>query len=246
LIPLRDDIPSRSTPVVNVTLIVINVLAFFYQLMLGPELGPFLREFAVIPVLYFRDIMLTGAGGLREVTPVDLGVPLFTSMFLHGGWLHLGGNMLYLWIFGDNVEDRLGHGRYFVFYLTCGVAASSAHIVTNATSRVPSLGASGAIAGVLGAYILLYPKARVVALLPLGFFTQMIRLPALFFLGWWFVQQFFYGLASLGVQSAQTGGVAWWAHIGGFVAGAVLVWIFKKRDYRPAERDLWWEGRYRR
>jgi membrane associated rhomboid family serine protease len=245
VIPLRDDVPSRTTPLVNVTLIVINVLAFLYQLLLGPALMPFLREFAVVPALYFREVMVTSGGGIREVTPVDLTVPLFTSMFLHGGWLHLGGNMLYLWIFGDNVEDRMGHFRYLVFYLMCGVAASAGHIWSNPASRVPSLGASGAIAGVLGAYFLLYPKARVVALLPLGFFTQLVQLPALFFLGWWFVQQFFYGLLSLGVQSAQTGGVAWWAHIGGFAAGAVLVWVFKKRDYRPVERDLWWQGRYR-
>jgi membrane associated rhomboid family serine protease len=232
--------------VINVTLIVVNVLAFLYQLMLGPQLNHFLRQYAVIPWLYFHDVAATAGGGLREITPVDLTVPLVTSMFLHGGWMHLGGNMLYLWIFGDNVEDRMGHGRYLVFYLACGVSASLAHIWSNPASRVPSLGASGAIAGVLGAYFLLYPKARVVALLPLGFFTQLVHLPALFFLGWWFVQQFFYGLLSLGVQSAQTGGVAWWAHIGGFVAGVVLVWIFKKRGYRPIERDLWWEGRYRR
>ncbi len=245
MIPLRDDIPSRTTPVVNVALIVANVLAFFYQLMLGPELNLFLRDYAVIPALYFRDVMVTSAGGIREVTPVDLTVPLFTSMFLHGGWLHLVGNMLYLWIFGDNVEDRVGHVQYLIFYLACGVAASLAHIWANPTSRVPSLGASGAIAGVLGAYLLLYPRAHVVALLPLGFFTQLVRVPALFFLGWWFVQQFLYGLLSLGVASAQTGGVAWWAHIGGFAAGVVLVWVFKKRDYRPAEVDTWWEGRYR-
>jgi membrane associated rhomboid family serine protease len=246
MIPLRDDIPSRTAPVVNVLLIIANVLAFFYQLLLGPQLNQFLRQFAVIPWLYFHDVAVTSAGGLREIGPVDLTVPLVTSMFLHGGWMHLGGNMLYLWIFGDNVEDRMGHGRYLLFYLACGVSASAAHIWSNPASRVPSLGASGAIAGVLGAYFLLYPKARVVALLPLGFFTQLVHLPALFFLGWWFVQQFFYGLLSLGVQSAQTGGVAWWAHIGGFVAGVVLVWVFQKREYRPIERDQWWEGRYRR
>ena len=245
MIPLRDDIPSRTTPFINVILIVINVLAFLYQLMLGPALKQFLYEYAVVPWLYFHDVGPVG-GTLGVVTPADLAVPLFTSMFLHGGWLHLGGNMLYLWIFGDNVEDRMGHGRYLVFYVACGLGASAAHIFANSTSRVPSLGASGAIAGVLGAYILLYPRARVVALLPLGIFTQMVQLPALFFLGWWFVQQFLYGLLSLGVQSAQTGGVAWWAHIGGFVAGAVLVWVFRRPEYRPRERDQWWQGRYRR
>ncbi len=219
---------------VNVTLIALNVLAFLYQWMLGPEMNQFLREFAVIPVLYYRDAV---------ATPVDLTVPLFTSMFLHGGFMHLGGNMLYLWIFGDNVEDRMGHGRYLVFYLLCGVAASAGHIWSSPGSRVPSLGASGAIAGVLGAYLLLYPKARVVTLLPLGFFTQVIQVPALFFLGFWFLQNFLYGLFSLNVQSAQSGGVAWWAHIGGFVAGVALVWVFKKPAYRPKERDTWWQGR---
>lgn len=223
---------------VNVALIVVNVLAFFYQLMLGPGLQRFLYEFAVVPWLYFHDVA-PAAGAVALTTP------LVTSMFLHGGWIHLGGNMLYLWIFGDNVEDRMGHGRYLVFYLACGLAATAAHIFANPASKVPSLGASGAIAGVLGAYILLYPKARVAALLPLGFFTQVIQLPALFFLGWWFVQQFFAGVLSLGVRSAQTGGVAWWAHIGGFVAGAALVWVFRRPERKPAERDLWWEGRYR-
>ena len=239
MIPLRDDIPSRTVPIVNILLIAANILAFFYQLMLGPGLPRFLREFAVIPALYFHDIAVTAAGGLREVTAGDLTIPLVTSMFLHGGWLHLGGNMLYLWIFGDNVEDRMGHFRYLLFYVLCGVAASAAHIWANPNSRVPSLGASGAIAGVLGAYFLLYPKARVVALLPLGFFTQLIHVPALFFLGFWFVQQFFYGLLDLGVASAQSGGVAWWAHIGGFVAGATLIWVFKRRSYQPADRDIW-------
>lgn len=239
MIPLRDDVPSQTTPVINVTLIALNVLAFLYQLMLGPEINQFLRAFAVIPALYSRDAVVAA-------TPVDLAVPLFTSMFLHGGFMHLGGNMLYLWIFGDNVEDRMGHARYLVFYLLCGMAASAGHIWSSPNSRVPSLGASGAIAGVLGAYFLLYPKARVVTLLPLGFFTQLIQVPALFFLGFWFVQQFLYGLFSLNVQSAQSGGVAWWAHIGGFVAGVVLVWVFKKPASRPRERDTWWQERQRR
>ena len=239
MIPLRDDVRSQTTPVINVTLIALNVLAFVYQLMLGPELNQFLRQFAVTPVLYYHD-------AVAPVTPVDLTVPLFTSMFLHGGFMHLGGNMLYLWIFGDNVEDRMGHARYLVFYLLCGMAASAGHIWSNPNSRIPSLGASGAIAGVLGAYLLLYPKARVVTLLPLGFFTQLIQIPALFFLGFWFLQNFLYGLFSLNAQSAQTGGVAWWAHIGGFVAGVILVWVFKKPAYRPRERDTWWQEGQRR
>src|SRR2546426_619563 len=183
MIPLRDNIPSRTYPVVNVLLITANVVAFIYQLMLGPYLDRFVHEFAVIPALYFHDAVVTSSGRMHEVTVPDLAVPLFTSMFLHGGWLHLIGNMLYLWIFGDNVEDRMGHGRYLIFYLVCGVAASGAHIWANPNSRVPSLGASGAIAGVLSAYLMLYPRARVSVLLPIWFFWQVFEVPALFFLG---------------------------------------------------------------
>jgi membrane associated rhomboid family serine protease len=163
-------------------------------------------------------------------------------MFLHGGWAHIIGNMLYLWIFGDNVEDRMGHWRYLVFYLVCGWTASYAHIWSDPTSRIPSIGASGAIAGVLGAYITLYPHARVVALIPLGIFMHTVQIPALFFLGFWFLQQFLVGSLALTQETAQTGGVAWWAHIGGFVAGLVLVWVFQSRKRRPAQRDAWWEG----
>ena len=240
MIPLRDNVPSRTYPVVNVTLIVINVLVFFYQVLLGPELGGFVKEFAVIPARYFHAVYVTPSGGLRPLETQDLVIPLLVSMFMHGGWLHLIGNMVYLWIFGDNVEDRVGHGRYVVFYLLCGVTASLAHIWFNPDSRVPSLGASGAIAGVLSAYLLLYPRARVLVLLPLFFFWQVLEVPALFFLGFWFLQNFFYGVLDLGVHSAQTGGTAWWAHIGGFVAGAVLVRLFAQRQYRPAVPTAWW------
>ena len=153
-------------------------------------------------------------------------------MFLHGGWAHLLGNMLYLWIFGDNVEDRLGHFRYLVFYLLCGWTASYAHIWSQPASSVPSIGASGAIAGVLGAYITLYPRARVVTLLPLGLFSQLVRLPAAVFLGLWFVQQFLLGAFDLAGPEGKGGGVAWWAHIGGFAAGFVLVRLFRKRGRR--------------
>lgn len=239
MIPLRDNIPSRTYPLVNITLIVVNVVVFFYQLMLGPELEVFVRQFAVVPLRYFHDIYVSPGGGVYRVTSGDLVVPLFTSMFMHGGWLHLIGNMMYLWIFGDNVEDRMGHGRYLIFYLLCGVGASMAHIWFNANSRVPSLGASGAIAGVLSGYLLLYPRARVLVLLPILVFYQTFEVPALFFLGFWFLQQFFYGVASLGISSAQTGGVAWWAHIGGFVAGAVLLRLFARRRYQSPPRDIW-------
>jgi Uncharacterized membrane protein (homolog of Drosophila rhomboid) len=150
--------------------------------------------------------------------------PLFTSMFLHAGWLHLIGNMWYLWIFGDNVEDRLGHIRYLVFYFACGVGAGVVHILLNPNSTVPSVGASGAIAGVLGAYLVSYPFARILTLVPIFFFFQVIEIPALIVLGLWFVMQFFYGTASLtATTSAAGGGVAWWAHVGGFVIGIILV-----------------------
>ncbi len=238
MIPLRDNIPSRTYPLVNITLIIVNVVVFLYQVMLGPELRDVIYQFAVIPARYFHDVYV-GPGRVHEVTAPELVVPLFTSMFMHGGWLHLIGNMLYLWIFGDNVEDRMGHGRYLVFYLLCGVAASLAHIFFNANSRIPSLGASGAIAGVLSAYLISYPRARVLVLVPIIFFLTTFEVPAMFFLGFWFLQQFLYGAASLGVPSAQTGGVAWWAHIGGFLAGAVLLAVFAKKRYQPPARDIW-------
>ncbi len=241
MIPLRDDIPSRTYPVVNVSLIVINALAFFYELTLGPrQLELFFREYAVIPVRYFAGGYVDIFGVVHSYGITDLVIPIFTAMFLHGGWTHIGGNMLYLWIFGDNVEDRMGHGRYLVFYLLCGVAATVAHIITNPHSTVPSLGASGAIAGVLGAYFLLYPHARVITLIPIFFFIEFVPIPAVILLGWWFIQQFLYGTMSLAVASAQTGGVAWWAHIGGFVTGMILVHVFKRKEYGPARRDIWW------
>jgi membrane associated rhomboid family serine protease len=224
--------------VVSITIIALNVLAFLFELTLDPEsLDLFVQEFSVVPGRYL-------SGGFYPaslLTDTGLVLPVFTAMFLHGGWSHIGGNMLYLWIFGDNVEDRMGHGRFLVFYLLCGVLATGAHILTNAGSTVPSLGASGAIAGVLGGYLLLYPRARVVTLIPIFIFFQTVQIPALFLLGFWFLQQFLYGTMSLGVHSAQTGGVAWWAHIGGFLAGMALVHIFKRRDYRVVRRDQWWE-----
>jgi rhomboid family protein len=243
MIPLRDDVPSRTVPLVNYTLIALNAFAFILELGMGPGLERFFYQAAVIPSLFTgRD----GSLGLGEAVATtfhpDLGFRVVTSMFLHGGWAHIIGNMLYLWIFGDNVEDRLGHARYLVFYLLCGWAATYTHILADPTSTLPSIGASGAIAGVLGAYITLYPHARVIALLPLGIFAHTFEIPAFFFLGFWFLQQFLMGSLSLSEATSQTGGVAWWAHIGGFVAGLVLVWVFQSRKRRPVRRDDWWEG----
>jgi len=215
MIPLRDDIRTRTMPVVNYTLIALNVFAFVLELGMGSQLPRFFAEHSVVPVLYTgRDHVLS----LREIIvgtlEPDLGFRLLFSMFLHGGFAHIIGNMLYLWIFGDNVEDRIGHAKYLFFYLACGWVASYAQIFSSPASRVPSIGASGAIAGVLGAYLTLYPGAHVLTLIPIGFFTQVARIPAIFFLGFWFLQQLVMGAGSLGVHTAETGGVAWWAHVG--------------------------------
>jgi len=223
IIPIRDTIPSSRVPLVNYALIAANVLVFFYQLSLGEGLLPFLERHAVVPA------RLLGGGfpPARELlTPV-------TAMFLHGGWLHMLGNMLYLYIFGDNVEDTLGHGGYLAFYLACGVASFATQIVFQPASAVPNLGASGAIAGVLGAYFVRFPRARVVTLLPLFVIFTLVEIPAVVFLGLWFLIQFLSGAASLGRASATSGGVAWWAHIGGFVAGAIVMVGIGKSRHRP-------------
>ena len=244
MIPIRDDVPSRTFPIVNIGLIVVNVLFFILELGMGERLQGFLFQAAVIPALYTGPDRSLGPLEplLTSVSP-DLGGRIALSMFLHGGWAHLLGNMLYLWIFGDNVEDRLGHLRYLFFYFACGWVASYAHIWSEPASRMPSIGASGAIAGVLGAYITLYPRARVVAVLPPFLFFPLFQLPAFLVLGFWFLQQFLAGTLSLAVRTAETGGVAWWAHIGGFAAGVALVFLLQKRERRPPARDTWWEER---
>lgn len=221
MIPLKDRNPTRRLPVVNVLIIVVNIGVFLFEVSLGKGLEQFLFEFGVVPRLAVESFTTS------QIT-LSAVLPLLTSMFLHGGWLHLGGNMLYLWVFGDNIEDKLGHGRYLVFYLLCGLAATVLHIVVAPMSEVPTVGASGAISGVLGAYVLLFPRARVVTLIPIFVFLQITELPALVVLGFWFVLQFFNGLISLGYETAGMGGVAWWAHIGGFVSGLVLVYPFRK------------------
>ncbi|HVT45854.1 MAG TPA: rhomboid family intramembrane serine protease [Thermoanaerobaculia bacterium] len=216
MIPLRDVNPTRSTAFVNGGLIIVNILFFFWEVSLGPRLPAALDAIALVPARFW------GGGDLAHGV-----LTIFTSMFLHGGWLHLGGNMLYLWIFGDNIEDRLGHFRYLLFYLACGVAASLAHAIANPASRLPSVGASGAIAGVLGAYLVLFPSARVMTFIPIGFYIALHELPAILVLGLWFAVQLFTGVASLQVTTAQdVGGVAWFAHIGGFVAGVILILLF--------------------
>jgi membrane associated rhomboid family serine protease len=211
VIPLRDTIPSRRVPVVNYTIMALNVVVFLYELTLGRRLVPFLMAWGLVP---------------RHFAPVTL----ITSMFLHGGILHVGGNMLYLYIFGDNVEDQLGRWRYVAFYLLCGIAAAATQAYSNPHANVPMIGASGAIAGVSGAYFLFYPQARVVTLVPVFIFLQVIEVPAVVFLLIWFVWQVVSGVATLGSSGA---GVAFWAHIGGFVAGMVLGPALRRRRPEP-------------
>lgn len=222
MVPLRDDTPTRITPYVTYGLIVVNVAIFVYELILQQQgqLEPFLQLWAVVPKQL--SLSLQGPG---VADPVPEWLTLFSSQFLHGGWLHLGGNMLFLWIFGNNVEDCLGHVKYTIFYLSCGALAALAQWFFSMESGIPSLGASGAIAGVMGAYILRYPKAQILTLIPIfGFFTTA-RIPAFFFLGFWFIQQAFYGVAGLAQPTnigMENGGIAYWAHAGGFVFGAIL------------------------
>jgi len=231
MIPLRDDNPTTLVPWVTVLLIAANVLVFLYELSLGPGLEPFLFAYGAIPARLFEaNPQLEQAVG--AVVP---SVTVFTSMFLHGGVLHVVGNMLYLWIFGNNIEDALGHVRFLLFYLISGVAAAYSHAFIDPNSTVPMIGASGAVSGVLGAYLVLFPRARVLALVPFGFMMEMIRVPALIVLGFWFVMQFLYGLFSLGAPGG--GGVAWFAHVGGFLAGVVLIRLLVRRDFRPQFRS---------
>jgi membrane associated rhomboid family serine protease len=224
MIPLRDDNPIRSRPVVTVALIVLCTLVFFWQLSLsanGQQQAAYL--FGLIPAVLFGNAQLEGQW-------IPAGATIITSMFLHGGWLHLIGNMLYLWIFGDNIEDRLGRGRFVVFYLVCGVVAALGQGVADPRSEVPMIGASGAISGVLGAYLVLYPRAKVLVLLPLLIFVTTVRVPALVVLGIWFAGQL---LSSLVAAPGSGGGVAFAAHVGGFVAGVVLIRLFLRDRRRP-------------
>src|SRR3954471_5584878 len=202
MIPLRDVIPSRTTPVVTVSLIVLNAVVFLYEFSLGDRANQFIIAFGLIPAAFSW-------------------VTVLTSMFLHGGFLHVAGNMLYLWIFGDNVEDRMGHGRFLVFYVLCGAAAALAQTFMQPDSLIPMVGASGAIAGVMGAYFILYPHSRIVTLVTLVIFWQIMEIPAIFFLGIWFLMQFLSGIGSIATATSHgpAGGIAFWAHIAGFAAG---------------------------
>ncbi|PJA26490.1 MAG: rhomboid family intramembrane serine protease [candidate division Zixibacteria bacterium CG_4_9_14_3_um_filter_46_8] len=214
MLPLRDNIPTERLPIVTVALIIVNTAVFLYQLSLGQESSRFIYNYGMIPYLV-SDSHATIAG---VHFPSEL--TFLTSMFLHGSWLHLIGNMIYLWIFGNNIEDRLGHLVFIVFYISCGILASMTHLITAPHSQIPTVGASGAIAGILGAYILKFPRARILTLIWLGFFVRTVYIPAIFVLGFWFLIQLISGLPTLGTE--QGAGVAYFAHIGGFVAGMAL------------------------
>ncbi len=220
MIPLKDDNPTRSIPLVNYTLLASCIAIFFWQVSLGTNAQAAIYAYGLIPDVLLGDAMLP-----PELRAVPAWLTVFTSMFMHGGFLHLIGNMLYLWIFADNVEDRMGHGRFLIFYLLCGVGAALAQALPDPDSQIPMVGASGAISGVLGAYLLMFPRAHVLVLIPLGFFTQLVRLPAMLVLGLWFAMQ----LVSETFAPAGAG-VAFRAHIGGFVAGMLLLPIFRSRQ----------------
>ena len=218
MIPLRDVIPSRTTPYITITIIGLNAVAWLFEISLPHEaLNEFLTIYGVVPAYFSAPTLIT-------------------SMFLHGGWMHVIGNMWYLWIFGDNVEDRVGHGRFILFYLLCGIAAALGQVAVDPNSTLPTIGASGAIAGVMGAYFVLYPRSRVLTLIPLFFWWEIIELPALVLLGFWFLMQLFNAGTIAMTTSSRGGGVAFAAHVIGFVAGAGGVLVFRKRQLDPWER----------
>ena len=219
MIPLRDVIPSRTTPYITITIIILNAAAWLFEVSLDPEtLNRFISVYGVVPAYFSAPTLIT-------------------SMFLHGGWMHIIGNMWYLWIFGDNVEDRFGHGRFIVFYLLCGIVASLGQVFIDPSSTLPTIGASGAIAGVMGAYFVLYPQSRVLTLIPLIIIWEVIELPAFVLLGFWFLLQLFSaGSIAVTASSHGSGGVAFAAHVAGFLVGMAGVLVFRKRDTNR------WEG----
>jgi len=250
MFPIQDDIPSRTTPFVNWSLIVICSLVFLGQITEDPEKPTLVERYGMIPLritkpgapveiaVDAREVQTANGSQMEMITrpAAPSAVPplltMLTCIFLHGGWMHLIGNMWFLLIFGDNIEDRFGHIGYLLFYSLCGVAASGAHYLAETTSMLPTIGASGAIAGVMGAYLVWYPGAKVQAIVPLGVILQMMVVPAPLFLGLWFVLQLFSGIGTAG--GAASGGVAWWAHIGGFVVGAVIALLMgRTQTVRP-------------
>jgi membrane associated rhomboid family serine protease len=247
VLPLKVDLPTRSLPAVSVTLIVINVAIYLYEFFLwfepaaagrpslgGQLYGQFVAEFGLIPCRLGDICPPRLDTALAGAPPPALTV--LTSMFVHGGLLHVGGNMLYLWIFGHNVEDSMGHGRFLLFYLVCGLAAATAQYLHDPASAIPMVGASGAVSGTLGAYLVLYPRARVWTLVIFGFFARVVPVPALVVLGFWIILQFANSLFTF--TRGDTGGVAFFAHVGGFVAGLLLIQAFRRRPLRRRRRWL--------
>ena len=231
MIPIGDSLRSRTFPYVNLAIIIANFLVFFYELSLGNDVDSFLRDWGVVP-RFVTDYFDNPSDYPYRVifTPI-------TAMFLHGGWFHILGNMLFLWVFGDNVEDAIGHVSYLFFYLLGGIGAATAQIWVDTGSAVPMVGASGAIAAVLGGYVVLYPRATIAAII-FPFFFWAFPVPAFVLIGLWFFLQLFYGAASIGTAVGASEGVAWWAHIGGFATGLVLIWAFRgEGSRRPAGRS---------
>ena len=218
MIPYKDDNPTHSSPFVTIGIITLNAIVFFWQISSQSGMREISYSYGAIPhnILTFE-----------KVQPIHPAITVFSSMFMHGGFFHLGGNMLYLWIFGNNIEDRLGHLRFIVFYLFCGIFAAYAHAITNPSSTMPMIGASGAVSGILGAYMLLFPKASVYTLIFLGFFVTTVKIPALIVIGFWAIIQFINGLIRTGLHDG--GGVAWFAHIGGFLMGLLTIKLWLPR-----------------
>jgi len=230
MFPIKDNIPTRRFPAVNLYLIVLNLLCFVYEFSLGGELDLFIRSYGFVPARFM-------AAQAENFLDLSRFLPVFSSMFLHGGFLHLFFNMWMLWIFGDNVEDSMGHGRYLIFYLLCGSVSVFAQGLAGPMSQVPMVGASGAISGVLGAYFILYPGAKILTLIPIFIIFYTIEIPAFVFLGLWLVAQILRGYASqLATDGQAMGGVAWWAHIGGFLAGVVLIRFFRVKTIKYGSR----------
>jgi len=220
MFPIYDDVPTKKFPIITVALIVLNSMVYLYQVSLGERFAEFIYSMGLLPfeITHYIDLFPPG--------PSPIYLTIFSSMFMHGSIVHLLGNMLFLWIFGNNVEDYLGRKKFVIFYLFCGIAATLTQIFINPDSKVPMVGASGAIAGVLGAYLLLYPRAKVTTVIIFGFFIRLIKIPAVVVLGFWIIYQFLYGISSLAVRTGE-GGVAWFAHIGGFICGVILIKLFK-------------------
>ncbi len=227
MLPLKDTIPSRTFPMVNYSLLAANVIVFFFMARDAGLAESWIKALALVPARLLAD----------PFSPTEI-LTIFTSMFMHGGWFHLFSNMLALYIFGDNVEDRMGSQRYLLFYIICGVGAAFTHVMFNPASPIPTVGASGALSGVLAAYLLFFPTARVITLIPIFIFPWLVQIPAVVYLGFWFISQLANGLFSILIDVQAMGGVAWWAHIGGFVAGLALAPFFRRRrSYHYYYRD---------